>query len=346
GNAAPIETLWGQYAAIEEVSFNRDNQTIATCGTWCAKTWDFQSNDRRSFGMDFHVRILDAAIANDSQTIYTADERGRLSEFCLETKSHLETIGSSETNESFRSVDVSSDGQMVAWTCDDGCVYVRDRISRETECFSGHEGNVTSVSFADDNKGVYSSSNDGTVRAWELRTGESTVVLESDQPQTNALASPCGRWLAVGDKSTIQVLQTGSYGIVASLRRKRAYTEDGYDMAFSEDGEMLIAASERSQATVWSIPTGTVIGELVEHSMPIRSVAFSPCGTRVVTASREGTIKLWDTKYFQVVLSLHGFSGYAETIDFSPDGEKLVAGLYDGSIQVWETLAESRRPKE
>lgn len=345
-SAAPIETLWGQYAGIEEVSFSPDNQTVATCGTWCAKTWDIKSNDRRSFGMDFHKRILDAAIASDSKTLFTCDERGRLNEFCLESKSHLETINASASKQAFRSVDVSSDGRRVAWTGGDSCFYLRDRVSQETQCFSDHESSVTAVSFAPDDEQIYSSSDDGTVRAWSPQTGESMVLFKADQPQKNILASPCGRWLAVGDEFTIRIFETGSNQVVGSMKRARAYAADGYDMAFSPDGEMLVAASERSQATVWAIPTGAILGELVEHSMPIRCVAFSPSGTRVVTASREGTIKLWDSKYFQVVLSLHGFSGYAETIDFSPDGEKLVAGLYDGSVQVWETLAESRRPKE
>ena len=345
-NAAPLDTLWGQYAGIEEVSFNRDSQTIATCGTWCAKTWDFASHDRRSFGMDFHTRIRDGAIGPDSNAFFTSDLRGRLNEFRLDLKSHVETIAEQSSKQAFRSVDVSGDGERVAWACDDGCLYVADRERDATQRLQAHRDAVSSVSFAPEDEFVYSSSKDGTVRKWHLENGESTVVLEGEEELKRVLASPCGRWLAVGDATRIQILDTASYKPVRSFERERFYAADGYDMAFSDDGEMLVAPTKGSNAVVWSMTTGKVLGSLVEHSMPVCAVDFSPCGTRVVTSSREGTVKLWDTTYFQVVLTLQGINGYAETIEFSPDGQKLVGGLYDGSIQVWETMAESKRPKE
>ncbi|MEO1527796.1 MAG: serine/threonine-protein kinase [Planctomycetota bacterium] len=344
-NAAPLGTLWGQYAAIEEVAFHPEGHAVATCGTWCAKTWDLQSNDRRPFGAEFHARILDATIASDSDQFFTCDERGRLNQFDLGSKSHVETLVVHETTQPFRSVDVTRDGQRVAWACDDHCVYLAGSKS-QLSCLAGHHDVVTSVCFSHDDGTLFSSSRDGTVRRWDPSNGDSKVLFKTHLEVEKVLCSPDGRWLAIGEPSRIRIWDLESGRVVRSLERQRTYPDDGYDMDFSIDGEMLVAASRGSQATVWSLSDGRVLSNLVEHSMPVSAVAFSPCGTRIVTASREGTVKLWDTKYFEVVLTLNEFSGYAETVAFSPDGEKLVAGLYDGSIQVWETMAEEVRPQE
>ena len=344
-NAAPLETLWGQYGGIEEVSFNHDGQTLATCGTWCAKTWDSKGQTRKPFGAELHTKIVDSVIGPESKSIFTCDLNGRVHEFRLATRAHLHTFGTDLADQTLRGVAVSRDGKYVAWASEDGSVSVHDRASAETRRLLGHQGAVTAVGFGAEGD-LFSCSLDGSVRRWNRTTQGTEVVFESDQSLLNVLSSACGRWLAVAEPEHIRVLETDTFEVVVSFHRKRTYEQDGFPMAFSNDGEIFAAATQGSQTTVWSIPDGEALGSLLEHSMPVRDVAFSPCGKRIVTSSREGTIKLWDTQYFQVVLTLNHFNGYAETVQFSPDGEKLVAGLYDGSIEVWESLAENLRPKE
>ena len=347
GSGAPIETLWGQFAGIEELSFSSNGQAVATSGTWCVKTWNYTDDKKLALGKPQHTRVIDAEIGPESKSYFTCDIRGRLSEFDLETRSFVKRIARDPDDKAYRSVQVSKDGNLVIWAGDDHNVHVYNSTTGLHSKLSGHGGPVRSVCFSSNDQHIISVGS-RSLRRWSvnlLEELESRELGSDVEPKLNR-PSPCGRWIAQSNKETIVVLDANSMIAKCSIDRLRNYEQDGYEIAFSPDGEFLVACAEGSSAKVWSIPDGRLVATLPQHSSPIRAVTFSPSGKRIVTSSREGTIKLWDTRYFQVVLTIQGFNGYAETIDFSPDGEKLVGCLYDGSIQIWETMEKHKRPKD
>ncbi|KAJ1473108.1 quinon protein alcohol dehydrogenase-like superfamily, partial [Baffinella frigidus] len=90
-----------------------------------------------------------------------------------------------------------------------------------------------------------------------------------------------------------------------------------FSVAFSPDGERVVASSWDCSFTVWDVEqgaelftqgqhynTGLCICEKYEnpecpisaHGQAITSICFSPDGKRVVSASNDGTVKIWDAK--------------------------------------------------
>lgn len=65
--------------------------------------------------------------------------------------------------------------------------------------FSGHTGNVRSVSFSPDGKYIASGSWDGTMRIWKVETGENVYTYrEYLTPQISISFSPDGEYIASG----------------------------------------------------------------------------------------------------------------------------------------------------
>ena len=71
------------------------------------------------------------------------------------------------------------------------------------------------------------------------------------------------------------------------------HTSYVYDVAFSPDGRLPTAGSDRT-ARLWDPATGGHLRTLTGHDGPVAGVAFSPDGRLLATASRDRTARLWN----------------------------------------------------
>jgi hypothetical protein len=124
---------------------------------------------------------------------------------------------------------------------------------------SGHTGAVWGVAFSPDGHTLATSSNDQTVRLWDV----------SNRDQPHPLGSPL----------------TGHTGAVVGV-------------AFSPDGHTLATSSYDRTVRLWDVsnrvqprPLGS---PLTGHTNEVWGVAFSPDGHTLATSSNDQTVRLWD----------------------------------------------------
>ena len=127
---------------------------------------------------------------------------------------------------------------------------------------TGHSSFIMSVAFSPDGKILASASDDGTVRRWNVATGE-------------AIGEPI-----VGE-------------------RMEGYEGRTRSVAFSPNGKVLASGGNNDIPRLWDAKTGEAIGELGVYSSDfgantVLSVAFSPDGTRLASASSGKYIQIWD----------------------------------------------------
>ncbi|MDB4931640.1 MAG: repeat-containing protein, partial [Myxococcaceae bacterium] len=133
----------------------------------------------------------------------------------------------------------------------------------------GHRARVRGVAFDPTGTVLYTASNDGTARAWDLATGAARFAVGAATPQPEAPAAP---------GTTIP--PPNEHGLRA--------------VAPSPDGRTLATAAEDGTVALWSAATGAALGTLDGHRGRVRDVAFSRDGATALTHGFDGTARLWD----------------------------------------------------
>jgi U3 small nucleolar RNA-associated protein 21 len=96
------------------------------------------------------------------------------------------------------------DSGLAAVACDDISVRVFDVVTRRlVRRFDGHEHRITDLCFAGDARTLVTSSMDGSVRAWDLPTGQCVDWMRFEKPVVSLAFSPSGEFLTTAHAGSL-----------------------------------------------------------------------------------------------------------------------------------------------
>jgi WD40 repeat protein len=178
-----------------------------------------------------------------------------------------------------------------------------------------------------------SSSEDKTVRLWDLKNGKTLRVLTGHTDFVWSVAfSADGRYLvAISDKQMI-------IWDLADLNAPTSRTIDGdfLSVAFAPKGRMLATGGYNGGAIVlWDATSGRRLGELAGHDDSVRSLAFSRNGKFLASGSDDTTVKVWNLARRSAILTIKGHEDWVNTLAWSGDDSEIVTGSRDGTIKLW-----------
>jgi len=248
---------------------------------------------------------------------------------------------------SIESVAVSPDGRLVASGGADGAILLWDTSTGSRfASLGGHEGPVHSVAFDPQGVTLASGGEDRLVRLWDLSTHSARGVLPGHSAPVQCVAfGPHGRRLASGDGVINRLMprMEGEPGHVklwdlSTEREVLALTELSdpvAQLAFSNDGTRLIAATWGGTAHAWDVADGRRVEMMPSDASGLMALAISPDDARLALGGWNDRVVIWDVAAGRVAASLsHRGAG---ALAFSPDGSLLATGSRaNGNIRLWD----------
>jgi WD40 repeat protein/serine/threonine protein kinase/tetratricopeptide (TPR) repeat protein len=218
-------------------------------------------------------------------------------------------------------------GEIVLWDAATG---------REIRTLRGHKHNLLAIAFSPDGKRIASSSEDRTVRLWDVSTGEQVQVWAVGSMPWGVAFRPDGREVAAPGRDG-NVLRW-DVSTRQPLDPWRTDLRDLWSVVFSPDGKWLAAEEGSGKIQVVDTATGAAAATIGASAWDGRrgKPAISP-DSRTLAARMGGhsTIGLWDLATGQLRRTLHGHEERVNGLAFSPDGLFLASAGEDTTVRLW-----------
>jgi eukaryotic-like serine/threonine-protein kinase len=210
------------------------------------------------------------------------------------------------------------------------------------ETLTDHKELVWSVAFSPDGSTLASSSQDNTVKLWDVKTWlvrRTLPVYMGDGAHDHVVAfSADGNLLASGNDDRIVIWDAQTGGLKMMLK---GHEDTVNYVAFSPDRRMLASASGDKTVKLWDLqseqPVRTILvcpGECLAHG--VNSVTFSPDGKTLATGDSNNDVKLWSVETGLLKRQMRGHKETVWTVAFSPNGETLASASGDGTVRLWD----------
>ena len=180
------------------------------------------------------------------------------------------------------------------------------------------------------------SSDDTTIKLWELSTGECWKTLCGHNSWVHSVSlSPDGQTLASASRDrTVKIWNWRSGECLHTLHE---HSNRVKSVSFNHRGTILASGSDDQTVKLWDVARGTCSHTLLGHHGWVVSVVFSPTADILASGSSDSTIKLWDGVTGECLQTFAGHECRVRTVVFSPDGKILASGGDDQTVKLWDT---------
>lgn len=198
----------------------------------------------------------------------------------------------------------------------------------------GHTGNITSIGFQRDNKWVFTGSEDGTLRVWDMRASSQKCQRTYETPGAvnSVVLHPNQGELIAGDNAGIVTV----WDLAADKCVNELPPADGgtaiSSVSIAQDSSIFVSATYAGNCFFWdsrgASDSWTPIRQLQAHKTYILKCRLSPDAQYLATCSSDKTCKLWKISNFSLFNTFTGHSRWVWDCRFSADSNYLVTGEF------------------
>ncbi len=199
----------------------------------------------------------------------------------------------------------------------------------------GHTAGIGELVFSPDGRKALSCSEDGTIRLWEVDTGEQIRTLIGHRGAVKSVVfSRDGRSaLSSGDDATVRYwdIDTGE-----ELRRFEGHSGMVYSAVLACDDKRVLSCGQDGTLRWWDAATGEQTQLLEVKNSRIRCVAVSHDDRHVLSGGDDGIGRVWDLQTGAELHRLEGHTGQIWHVAISPDGQTGLTAGQDKVIRMWD----------
>jgi WD40 repeat protein len=200
---------------------------------------------------------------------------------------------------------------------------------------TGHTAAVHGVALYLVKGWAVSASSDGTLKVWDLDTGQElrTLTGHSSRVRGVAVYEKMGWAVSASEDRTLKVwdLETGQ-----ELRTLIGHRLSILGVAVHPEQGVVVSASLDGTLKVWDIETGLELRTLTGHVGMVSGVAAIMEQNLAISASGDGTLKVWDIKTGYELCTLTGHTDRVHGVAVYPEQGWAVSASYDCTLKVWD----------
>lgn len=187
------------------------------------------------------------------------------------------------------------DNQIVTSSGDTTCCLWDIETGQQVTLFTGHTGDVMSLSLAPDSRNFVSGACDASAKLWDVREGKCKQTFPGHESDINAINFfPNGQAFATGsDDATCRLFDIRADQEVAM------YSHDNIicgitSVAFSRSGRLLFGGYDDFNCNVWDVLRQERVGLLAGHDNRVSCLGVSDDGMAVATGSWDSFLRIWN----------------------------------------------------
>ncbi len=232
----------------------------------------------------------------------------------------------------------SPSGRLLVVGSGDGATFVLDRRTRGFRRLRGHLSSVWSADFSADERTLVTSSNDGTVRVWDVQSPDATIVWTHPGGlplfQT-AMSADASRLSFIGRDNKLRVWNRGA-GTLITFPEPVVRSVG----VFTPDSKSIVAMTRKGEVVSWN-PDTQVTRRIKAHEAKPKLCNAVLCQARV-SANGKLVASTYSTSYVSLWEPATGkhvrlpAAGQVRDLSFSPDSRHLLGAMPTGEAVVWD----------
>lgn len=347
-----LKTLEGHTKSVHGLEFSHDGLKLAsTSADNTARVWDLQTNSQISLCQGHSDLLWTVNFTPDDFRMVTSSKDGTVRLWDVATGGELhnfhghtgQVMAAAISPDGSRIISGDTRGAIKLWNID---AQPPDLVLR------GHSRAIRGMAISADSATAYSGAVDGTIKSWDLQTGASIKTLSTT---ANALAiSPDGKILANQAEQQVKLWNTKDGSPLRTMQTAATYY---YSLAFSPDGQWLVALGVTGEIEVWNLTKPEVSRQwkVGSSGVPV-TVVFSK-DSRWFAVCDEFLVSFWDPATGKRVRNLFESAQPATTspaamldlrppiptsLAITPDGKQIAIGYWSGELEWWNLDAGTR----